>query len=403
MFGDLKQWCAGASITMLACSVTNVLAAPITATSLYHFRNISLGLGPGIGDILVFGAFFVDPPPSAGTTGTFAQGASTGTLVGQPFNPSLLENSVPYDAALTGSWELTFRNGPDTTVVHTGSVGAGAPTPFARALSISGARNAPTLSWQLPGDPAQFSRQDVFVYTRRQERPESIQIIHAQEHIPLGINSYQIPEGIIESGQQYGLSVNLWNAAGNTRSFLGVDYSATGGAVSVDPVFLPSRTVNQDGRVVFEFQPIPVIRDIPIIIDPDVAIGYDYAVKTGDPFFQSVILPTDIGDGKYQLDYVYGGMAFSAALDGGIEYSFGDGGVAAFRVTGIEVSAALDPNDGGAFQTTVTFASDGVFAGTMTPITVAVPEPGTWSMLAMGIGMVGAVATGRRARQSRHN
>lgn len=69
-------------------------------------------------------------------------------------------------------------------------------------------------------------------------------------------------------------------------------------------------------------------------------------------------------------------MAFS--IDAGDQYFFPMGGVSEFTVTGIDPSADLDPADTSTFVTGLTFASDGSFTGTMTPITEnvsTVPEP----------------------------
>lgn len=77
-------------------------------------------------------------------------------------------------------------------------------------------------------------------------------------------------------------------------------------------------------------------------IDPLLAIGYDYAIGVGDPNFASVILP-DIGDGVFDLSFFVGSILQTTTLDDGLQFFFPTGGVDAFSVRGIEISAGLDP------------------------------------------------------------
>ena len=99
-----------------------------------------------------------------------------------------------------------------------------------------------------------------------------------------------------------------------------------------------------------------------IFIDPVVAIGYDYIVNSG-PNFQSVLLPTGIGDDQYDLHvFNTGANAFvdsGVDIAGGIAHNFGLGGVDRFRILGIETNAGLDPNDPLAFVTGLTFSGTG--------------------------------------------
>ena len=122
-------------------------------------------------------------------------------------------------------------------------------------------------------------------------------------------------------------------------------------------------------------------------IDPDVAVGYDYATGAGDPNFKSVVLPTGIGDGHYQLWGFNGStpVLLVADLAGGTPYSFASGGVSRFRVTGIETSAGLDPTSTTAFVTGLDFVGSGKFTGTQTPITLSVPETATVALWALGL------------------
>ena len=104
-------------------------------------------------------------------------------------------------------------------------------------------------------------------------------------------------------------------------------------------------------------------------IDLAVAVGYDYAIGTGDPNFASVTLP-DVGDGVY--DVIVGGVHHTVLA--GQQFFFAEGGVAAFSVRGIEASAGLDPGNVNAFLTGLTFIRTGSFTGTMTPVLFELPE-----------------------------
>jgi len=131
-----------------------------------------------------------------------------------------------------------------------------------------------------------------------------------------------------------------------------------------------------------------------IFIDPVVAIGYDYEVNAG-PNFASVLLPLGIGDDQYNLvlwdgtDYTIDG----GVLTGGTEHFFGGAGVDRFRILGIETSAGLDPNDGLAFVTGLTFAGAGNVQMSMNPVTfdtdgngpAPIPEPSTVLLFATGL------------------
>ena len=151
-------------------------------------------------------------------------------------------------------------------------------------------------------------------------------------------------------------------------------------------VYLPS--VGPDGRFKFD---IAVQQGESYAIDPEVSVGYDYAVGSGDPLFRSVKLPS-IGDDQYRLLLWDGNdYSFQSALSAGTEYFFSGTGVDRFRIDGIEPSAGLNPADPAAFVTVVSFADSGRFTGTMTPLTVTVvPEPATLALWAGGLLFLGS-------------
>ena len=157
---------------------------------------------------------------------------------------------------------------------------------------------------------------------------------------------------------------------------------------------LPIDVVN--GSFLFSFVARPGMN----FIDPLVAVGYDYALNDGtSPAFQSVELPS-VGDDLFTLSLLIGSQwTATATLRSGPAnaYDFGSTGVREFRITGIEVSAALDPNDPTVFVTGLTFVGGtGLVNMSQTPITAAVPEPATYALLIFALAALG-LSTRRRS------
>lgn len=127
-----------------------------------------------------------------------------------------------------------------------------------------------------------------------------------------------------------------------------------------------------------------------VFVDPPVAIGYDYVVDSG-PNFASVLIPigTVPGDGVFEL--LVGGSSF--VLNEGDVFDFlalDSLGFNSFSIRGIDPSAALDPNDGTAFVTGLSFVSAGAVSMRQIPVTIdvngtSVPAPGTAILLAVGL------------------
>ncbi|GBL11044.1 hypothetical protein MSj_02542 [Microcystis aeruginosa Sj] len=143
--------------------------------------------------------------------------------------------------------------------------------------------------------------------------------------------------------------------------------------------------------------------DRPFFIDPDVAVGYNYIVDSG-PNMTSVLLPTGIGDGFYELwsdssggnctDFAFSGTT----LTGGTTFNFASP-LRCFSVRGIETSAGLDPANPLAFITGLTFESAGSVSMRQIPITVfvddgttQVPEPTTSAFIYAGLMGLGLLA-----------
>lgn len=160
-----------------------------------------------------------------------------------------------------------------------------------------------------------------------------------------------VGEAINNAGQVSGLYTD--GATGATRGFIAT------------PVSLPTGTTS-GGAYVFSVQVVP---DVPIFIDPAVAVGYDYRIGKKNPRIATVRLPIGVGDSWYKV--VVEGRRFIVA--GGDLFDFRANGfrkgVEKFRVDCIEVAALLDPADPQAFPTELTFMEAGLFTGTQKPIT----------------------------------
>lgn len=161
-------------------------------------------------------------------------------------------------------------------------------------------------------------------------------------------------EAINDSGQISGLFNHL-NLDGS--STLPHGFIAT-------PAALPTGT-SVAGAYTFT---VAVVPDTPIFIDPPPSLGYDYEAGFGDPEFTTVRLPIGIGDSRYML--IVNNRQYPLA--GGELFDFREhgytAGVSKFRVTDIETSAGLDPNNPLAFPTQLAFSRAGRFTGSMTPL-----------------------------------
>ena len=329
-----------------------------------------------------------------------------GTLF--PLSNSLVQSQLAV-------WDAT----PFTLTVSNSGVPDGMPTsvtyaaqdydssvmlPFLTDVSVTGGGLTPTIKWVVPETGAPITNARIQI--RRIDEDEPGRIIAAtlllSEPIPLNVTSYTIPSSFnsshsgvpphpegLEVGQRYEFVVILESRDGTgglhgrARTFF--EFTPLPDGFADVAVFLPS--VGPDG--VFKFD-VKVEAGETIHIDPVVAIGYDYQVGEGDPFFASVVLPS-VGDGLYELwlyDLALGDYFFQTDLAAGLEYFFADDGVDRFRVLGIEPSAGLDPMDVTAFVTALTFTGDGRFTGTMTPITfevTPVPEPPVIALIALAL------------------
>lgn len=161
-----------------------------------------------------------------------------------------------------------------------------------------------------------------------------------------------IGEAINDSGQISGLFFDPAARGTTTHGFIAT------------PAALPVGTTS-GGAYIFS---VDVVPNTPIFIDPPASLGYAYRIGIGNPRFTSVRLPIGIGDSRYVL--IVNGRQHP--LSGGELFDFRahgyPSGVSKFRVTDIEASAGLDPQNPQAFPTELTFSESGRFTGTMTPL-----------------------------------
>lgn len=326
------------------------------------------------------------------------------------FSASLRSNLTSFLPALDATpLRVTVTNpvgptGPTSVTYNAPDYDPNARPPFVTDVALTGGGVTPTIRWNVPAGSSGLTNASVQLRTfdvdAASGNVSNIKLIH-EVFLPVGVTSYRFNEPFLyasqpgfpsglEVGKHYEASVQLDIITssellrGRSRTFF--EFNPLPVSAGDMTVFLPS--VGPDG--VFKFD-IAVQQGQQVLIDPLVAIGYDYQIGVGDPLFRSVKLPS-IGDGVFELDLFNGtGYSFATLLNAGEKYVFAGLGVDRFRVRGIETSAGLDPTDATAFVTALTFAGDGRFTGTQTPLTLevsAVPEPETYALMLAGLVVI---------------
>ncbi len=379
-------------------------------TNLFLDNRSANDVGISAGEHFQFGAEIVGGSAGVTITGTAATGYVSGPAKCGPLsvNADFCAWSAPYKSTRLDPWTIAFARDAAVTTVTTPSLTGVTAVPFPVSVTLSGHGLTPTLTWSVPGGfvPDGFR---VNVYDKGVRLANGTDDIIYSGSLSPSTPSFTLPSSIgLSTTGSYSINFQLIETRGGvpfgpgdgnqlifSRSSSFFDFAPLTGSAPTD-VALP--TIDSSG--VYNFHVDGVDADHITFVDPAVAIGYRYAIGAGDPDFKSVLLP-DIGDGEYTLTYTDSTGTHSVSLAHDEQYFFGDGGVAAFTVTGIETAAGLDPGNGTAFVTGLSFESAGDFTGTMTPITTsvagAVPEPAMGVLLLVGLGVLGAT----RARERR--
>jgi hypothetical protein len=171
------------------------------------------------------------------------------------------------------------------------------------------------------------------------------------------------------------------------------------GVVASDPVLPQALTPGPGGVTQFDFNLVPSFGGagvaFPIFVDPALALGYTYRVKSG-PNVAAVLIPQALAHGDASFVLEIDGVG-SFALQAGVEFdllALNPAGFSSFRIVGIDPSEALDPNDPQAFVTGLRFVSAGAVSLSQQAIT-SVPEPAMAWLLAGGLGLLALRRRGR--------
>ncbi|MCK9686002.1 PEP-CTERM sorting domain-containing protein [Scleromatobacter humisilvae] len=407
------------SLLALSAPIANAQVTVVSGTwNAFRDNRSTNDIHSSQGDEVQYGADI-----SGGSAGDFVRafdpttGMATGWSQCGPLavNENFCSSSFKYSSTVINvddPWRIQFTNnpaaGPEVSAAAP-SIAAAPLIPFPTNVTISAGATplTPVISWT---DPAGYVPNGIRIniYDKGQILPNGV--ANNTESITLtgaaaAATSFTLPApGVaLKLGGNYAIGLQLISGRGgvvtsNNATFLSrsqsyFDFSPQASG----PLDVQLPTITSDG--VYSFHVGDVSSSSITFIDPAVATGYTYATATGEPNFKSVLLP-DTGGGHFTLTFTVDGVTQSVSLDAGAQFFFPGAGVSTFVVSGIDPAAGIDPTNGEAFITGLTFESDGSFDGTMTPMTLtvgAVPEPGSLALMLGGLACVGFGARKRSA------
>ncbi len=408
----MKKFISFVVLLLALIPVSDVMAKPLDFLHAVLTRTIrgTNSIGWSAGDRVLASADF------NATQFSNAGGASATTMMGTAPNGSEYKlwyndffgqpnfsKSVNYSPDITKPWKLTVSNGGDVVSKDTNTLAGIAAVPFVRNVKLEGAGLEPKISWDISGDVS-GKRVDVFLH-----KADGTRFWRPGNHsMPASTKSVTIPAGVLEDGKKYTVRVKVFEPHPTTgyplsqaETFIDFTPLRNGDPSTVYMPVVGKDRVPGDGFGAPFYFDVNVTASTPIFINPFIAVGYEYKIGTDDPLFESVTLPF-LGDNIYQL-WLNDGSIWSHDTDifAGSKYLFGGSGIDSFRVLGIEESLGLNPGDVAAFITELTFAGDGTFTGSMTPIIQevdSVPEPTTMLLFCTGLMGLAGVSFKRRRK-----